>query len=448
MLKLNLCRGISRKFFYEANGLALSAAMLLFFSCNDEIPNSNEPEPEDVSVKEYAFINPDDTLNISLCEAEDIATLFMDELGEIDNTFKSAGMHHNSRKTFVIPDDNLEPAVYAINLDPDGFCIVAATKKTETILAYSDQGKFDPDNLPLGVADWLCEKIEVIQDVRNDASISVEKPSNSQNKLKPQSSNRIDDASGNYRTVTTTYGPLLKTTWGQGYPYNFYCPIKCDNGDHAAAGCVAIAAAQIVKYWEPQMFYNFYPFSWKDMPNRAWGAESIEYISKNNGYISMAYLISEIGNQLNMDYGCKESGAKTSDIPEVLSRKYEFYSCGNYQEMTNSKAQSKIIDNIKNKQPVIMNGKSEKKWLGLYYSGGHAWVCDGYKEIKHIYSLGGSIYYDHLFHMNWGWDGKYNGWYTIGLDFVEGDYNFTGNDGKYVYKRGYITDIKASKYGK
>ena len=190
MLKLNLCRGISRKFFFEANGLVLSVA-LLFFSCNQEITIDNEPEPESGLVEEYAFINPDDTLNISLCEAEGIATLFMDELGGSDNTFKSAGAHHSSRKTFVIPDDNLEPAVYAINLDPDGFCIVAATKKTETILAYSDQGKFDPDNLPMGVADWLCEKIEVIQEVRNDASINSTK--NAQNYIKPSTDRDMGD---------------------------------------------------------------------------------------------------------------------------------------------------------------------------------------------------------------------------------------------------------------
>ena len=142
MLKLNLCRGISRKFFYEANGLALSAAVLLFFSCNNEIPINNELETNDAIVEEYSFINPDDTLNISLCEAEDIAALFMDKLGETDDTFKSKGLRYSSRKTTVIPDDNHEPALYAINLDPDGFCIVAATKKTETILdriIYSDR---------------------------------------------------------------------------------------------------------------------------------------------------------------------------------------------------------------------------------------------------------------------------------------------------------------------
>ena len=40
--------------------------------------------------------------------------------------------------------------------------------------------------------------------------------------------------------------PLLTTKWGQGYPYNGLCP-DYDN-DRAAAGCVAVAMAQIMNY--------------------------------------------------------------------------------------------------------------------------------------------------------------------------------------------------------
>ena len=435
MLKLNLCRGISRKFFYEANGLALSAAVLLFFSCNDEIPNSNEPEPEDVSVKEYAFINPDDTLNISLCEAEDIATLFMNELGGVDNTFKSKGLYYSSRKATMFPDDNMEPAVYAINLDPEGFCIVSATKKTETILAYSDQGKFEPDNLPIGLADWLSEKIELIQEVRGEASISSIKKT-----ITSPEGNGLLPPGGREDVgyVIKTYGPLLKTSWGQGYPYNYQCPAK-ETCEHSMAGCVAIAAAQVVRYWEPKNS----SYSWKEMPNSATGSEPTYYVLNNKGFSSMSQLIREIGDAVNMDYGCDGSGAQTRDIPKVLSQKYGFYNCGNYQEMKPNQAQSKVISNIKNKQPVIMKGQSGYiAYNSLYITGGHAWVCDGYKEIKKDQEIK-----QQLFHMNWGWDGKGDGWYTIDLKFDKSASHADGSDGIFVYLRGYITDIKATQKG-
>jgi len=357
MLKLNLFGGISRKFFNETNGIALSAVLLLFFSCNEENPISNELESG--LVKEYAFINPDDTLNISLCEAEDIASLFMDELGGIDNTFKSAGAHHSSSKTFVIPDDNLEPAVYAINLDPDGFCIVAATKKIETILAYSDQGKFDPDNLPIGVADWLGEKIEVIQEVRNDAVITTTK--NTKYYLKPVKDRDLGE--GGFETTSIkTYGPLLKTTWGQSYPYNHFCPAGCPGNDkeRKLAGCVPVATAQIIRYWEPFFAYKLTLYSWNKMPNKGYNY-SEEYVRSNDGYLSMARLIHDVGLDLNVKYGCESSPAKTEDIPNVLIGEYEFACGGYYQELSNEEAIIKITNDIKKKRPVIMNGKDHKR---------------------------------------------------------------------------------------
>lgn len=445
MVKLKLCERFSRNFFFKASGLALISAITLF-SCNDENPIAETNETNDYLLDEYAFFDPSDTLNITACEAEDIATAFMDEIGGIDNTFKSKGMRYSCRKTTVIPDDNREPALYAINLDPDGFCIVAATKKTETILAYSDQGKFDINNLPIGLADWISEKIEIIQDVRSDADITIPKnPKWSTHHLCAPSGRVITDGSSSIygyaygsSTTTSTYGPLLKTNWGQGYPYNYECPEWCpENNGHKLAGCVAIAAAQVVRYWKPSSV----SYSWDDMPNSASSSTPTSYVKSNKGYSSMTHLISELGVALHMEYGCENtgSGAMTRDIPEVLSQKYKFYNNGKYEVMETSQAEAKIISNIKNKQPVIMNGKSGVR-IGndVYPTGGHAWVCDGYKEVRENQKIT-----QQLFHMNWGWDGINNGWFTLDLKFVKGDNSSTGSDGNYIYLRGYITDIKA-----
>ena len=437
MLKLNLCRGISRKFFYEANGLALSVAMLLFFSCTEETPISNEQELENEVVKEYAFINPDDTLNISLCEAEDIAALFMDKLGKTDDTFKSKGLRYSSRKTTVIPDDNHEPALYAINLDPDGFCIVAATKKTETILAYSDQGKFDLNNLPDGLAEWMVEKIEIIQETRGEASISAVKPNipSKDSGMQPIAGKEADD-----QYITDTYGPLLKTEWDQFYPYNIMCPSGCGVNGNCAAGCVAIATAQVIRYWEPNISYNSHSYSWKDMPNTTYPLKSDYFIKHNNGYLSMANLIHDVGVAVGMDYGCDKSGAKSEKIPNVLKQNYKFSDDCVCEELTNSKAEPKLINNIMREQPVIMAGYRTKKLLGLVYENGHAWVCDGYKKVTHKYK-NVVVETNKYYHMNWGWGGIDNGWFTLNLKLYDSDHKDTLDKG-YNYKRKYITNIR------
>jgi hypothetical protein len=51
-------------------------------------------------------------------------------------------------------------------------------------------------------------------------------------------------------TLTEQIGPLLQVEWGQGYPYNKFCPDSgCTNYyGHVPAGCVAVATAQIMSY--------------------------------------------------------------------------------------------------------------------------------------------------------------------------------------------------------
>ena len=437
MVKLKLCKRFSGNFFFKAGGFALMSAITLF-SCNDESMIAENNETNDYLLDEYAFFDPSDTLNITACEAEDIATAFMDEIGGVDNTFKSKGMRFSCRKTTVIPDDNREPALYAINLDPDGFCIVAATKKTETILAYSDQGKFDLNNLPDGLAEWLVEKIEIIQETREEASISTIKPNipPKDGGFLPVAGKEADD-----QYIIDTYGPLLKTEWGQEYPFNIMCPDKgCYIVDKCCkAGCVAIAAAQVIRYWEPSVSYNTHTYSWGKMPNTIYPTKSDNYIRHNIGYLSMANLIHDVGVAVGMDYDCEQSGAKSERIPDVLKQIFEFSDDCICEELTNSKAEPKLINNILRKQPVIMAGHRTKKLLGLVYQNGHAWVCDGYKKVTHKYK-NEVVETNKYYHMNWGWGGTDNGWFTLDLKLYESDHKDKADKG-YIYKRKYITNI-------
>lgn len=63
-----------------------------------------------------------------------------------------------------------------------------------------------------------------------------------------------------YQYISQNYPPALKTAWGQGYPYNakvnYSCPGKASSSitnteykDKAAAGCVPIAAGQIIAHF-------------------------------------------------------------------------------------------------------------------------------------------------------------------------------------------------------
>lgn len=59
--------------------------------------------------------------------------------------------------------------------------------------------------------------------------------------------------------------------------------------------------------------------------------------------------------------------------------------------------------------PVILGGFTDQSSFGNNKWGagtGHNWVCDGY--IQTYYN--GTGYLD--FHMNWGWNNQYNGWFA------------------------------------
>lgn len=64
-----------------------------------------------------------------------------------------------------------------------------------------------------------------------------------------------------------------------------------------------------------------------------------------------------------------------------------------------------------------------------YYSGGHAWVCDGYQSSYSCINQATYLYY----HMNWGWGNAHIGWYAH-ADWSSGSYDFN-------YKRGVVYNI-------
>src|SRR5690606_56312 len=107
-------------------------------------------------------------------------------------------------------------------------------------------------------------------------------------------------ASPNARVAATVvqYGPLLKTLWGQGVPYNDkVTKTGCSNysNGRAPTGCVATAIAQVARYHA----YPSTKYKWSIMPNRLWASDK-----GSNGANEVAKLMKDIGDWVGMDYGC------------------------------------------------------------------------------------------------------------------------------------------------
>lgn len=185
--------------------------------------------------------------------------------------------------------------------------------------------------------------------------------------------------------------PLVKVEWGQYDPYNAECPLV--NGNRAAAGCSAIAIAQAMTVG---------------------GVPAIDVNDKD----AVARFIYHCGEAINTNYG-PSSSAFTSDIlcglisnmgydRDMVIRTRDCYSAQEWCDV--------IRHELDDGRPVIFSATDSK-------NGAHSFVVDGYKSGANSPSESGR---DILFHINWGWTGKENGYFDID-DLRTNDYYFDKN---------------------
>ena len=97
--------------------------------------------------------------------------------------------------------------------------------------------------------------------------------------------------------------PIVKTQWGQNFPYNLCCPVTIDSVSmtktHVLAGCVPVAIAQVVRAMEyPSMSPDRKtPYVWKNMFANFYQNETRERM------LAVAKLISDCGVQSRTRYG-------------------------------------------------------------------------------------------------------------------------------------------------
>jgi photosystem II stability/assembly factor-like uncharacterized protein len=135
----------------------------------------------------------------------------------------------------------------------------------------------------------------------------------------------------------------------------------------------------------------------------------------NSGNSSVAWLMYHCGIAVDMDYDPAGSGAHTQDATLALANyfKYDqtsinFYNRADYDDPTWISMLKTELDNLR---PIVYSGRSTA-------SGGHAFVFDGYNSSDQ-------------FHVNWGWSGAYNGYFSIG-DLTPSSYNFNDENGAVI----------------
>ena len=293
------------------------------------------------------------------------------------NVSKKAAQNVKTRATATAT----QQPYYVFNDDAGkGFVVVAGDDKMGKVLAYSKEASIDMANL------------------------------NPEARYLFDSYRQVYEELGKNKTLTTRAGaatktadavqPLLKSKWGQDYPYSKLTQY--------VTGCVATAVAQVMYYhkWPAQgkgqesytvKFDNTVRSADFTKSHYDWDNMLPDYNRRNvttKQEDAVALLMNDVGIATNMQYTDRASGTQ-SYMAERALRNYFDYDASmvtrSYEGIDNF---IEIVKKeLRNGFPLYISGDSKT-------GGGHAWVCDGFDE-------------EDRFHMNFGWNGQANGYYSL-----------------------------------
>ena len=312
---------------------------------------------------------------------------------------------------YTAPKHHLaEPAFYAFNHANGGFAVIAADDRAVEVLCYSEQGRLDTATMNPALKWWLARFVNEISNMTDEDA--YEAPT---------------------RTTVEAIEPILgDITWDQETPYNNLCPVDLADNTRCLTGCVATAAAQIMRYWQYPMkgigtktytWENYDPdsYSWwgggystvlqtvdltadyentyYDWPNMLPAYAGVDYnLTQAN---AVATLMLHCGIACDMGYGGQKmggSGALIDDMGDGMVEHFG-YTYTRYMDqyadrsITTTQLQSAFNGDLEAGRPILMGGYDGS-------AGGHAFVCDGRDA-------------NGKFHINWGWEGDGNCYTTL-----------------------------------
>ncbi len=320
---------------------------------------------------------------------------------------------------------------YVFDLSPGkGFVIVSADDQMKPIIGYSLESNFNTNTNGRAVETWMANAgAHIYKGIQQHTIANAQ--------IKGQWTSYLQGTKpANAKSLGAGVGPLLTTTWDQEPFYNQLCPYNSNDHQRTLTGCAATAMAQIMKFWNyptigtgtyaynhapPTCSYNYgsqnvnfgnTTYNWAAMPN-----------SIDTTNISIATLMYHCGVAVTMNYGDDNQGGSGSFVlrsqtttwkhsVEMALATYFGYNPNTLKGVYESNYSSADWVSLMESE---LNAGRPIQYLGTDLDhGGHTWVCDGYDE-------------NDMLHMNWGWGGLDNGYYSVSALSADG-YNFSSNE--------------------
>ena len=307
--------------------------------------------------------------------------------------------------------------IYAFNREGGGYVIASGDSRTLPVLGYSDSGSIDWDQMPANMQAWLKQYDEAI------ATLGDRTDFKDGNQMISGSLSRATT-----RSDRAPVEPLIKTQWNQAAPYWNKTPLYdgADTsllGQHCYTGCVATSMAQIMNYYqwpktacEPIPEYEYETvyenktktvhidalpattFDWGNMIANYQGPDGI-VLGTEAQQEAVATLMRYCGQSVYMGYTSRLSGGDPRWIAQALVKYFGYAAATNVERRFSTynidEWDGLIYGELAAGRPVFYGGYSA-------FLGGHSFVCDGYDG-------------NGLFHINWGWSGSKDGYFSLSV---------------------------------
>ena len=201
---------------------------------------------------------------------------------------------------------------------------------------------------------------------------------------------------------------MIKTQWGQDYPYNLMTPTI--NGEHCPAGCSAVALAQLLNYFrhpyvpkvvntQPSVDMGYgitfeelppYQFHWDKVLDKY---SSEEGVDNEESIKEIATIMKYCGYMLQACYTptCTSAGIAYKEPDNPCLKYFDFYDAyGAFGD----EIEGELAKHIEMGIPAFCG------------SNGHNFLIDGRDA-------------DGLYHFNFGWDGDLDGYYIVSKELYE-----------------------------
>lgn len=340
----------------------------------------------------------------------------------------------NVKSVETFKDDAGEPLYHVVYLEPSGFVIVSAEDEIEPVIAFVQQGRFDPSptnplgalvgrDLPARVARTRARGVTPagLKNRGEWQKLQQNAAGGAQPKLLPTGS--ISDL---------RVAPFIQTLWNQSTAnndtngaacYNFFTPpFAAGASGNYVCGCVATALAQLMYYYQypstgvgtPSFTItlttpaggtheltrslrgadgNGGPYAWANMPLDPSTGSTLAQRA------AIGALTYDAGVAVHMSYTPTGSGAAMSYAKSALVTTFKYSNAVIDEGLSLNVGvglTGMINPNLDARLPVVFGIDNPQ--------GAHCIVCDGYG-----YDGFSTLYH----HLNMGWGGDDNAWYAL-----------------------------------